>query len=243
MDLMSVLFVALIIDVMSLQSLGFTIPGMITEYQVDEATVSLPPFTALTGTVIRSIVWGVVPDVYGRQASILLSAVMFVRTSICGGMPSFAWNIAMCFHDGSGCGRHASHDLCAPCRNDAERAPRYGAGTVRRLGAVGGYFAASGFSALLQPDFGWQILWMLELPYRPLTGDASRLHSEIRQFLLARGRHRGSATGDGTLRLRRREELQRPSMPRWIAVPRRADWPRLFGELFALSFRRNLLSD
>jgi putative MFS transporter len=35
---------------------------------------------------------------------------------------------------------------------------------VGGIGAVGGYFAASGLSALLQPDFGWRIMWFLNLP-------------------------------------------------------------------------------
>ena len=48
------------------------------------------PFSALTGTVVGSIVWGVIADIYGRKATILLSAVMFVGTSICGAMPSLA---------------------------------------------------------------------------------------------------------------------------------------------------------
>ncbi len=31
----------------------------------------------------------------------MLAAVMFVGTSICGAMPSFAWNVAMCFMMGA----------------------------------------------------------------------------------------------------------------------------------------------
>src|SRR5204862_1017481 len=93
--LMSVLVIALIIDIMKPASLGFTIPGMVGEYGVPKSTASLVPFFALTGTVIGSIVWGVIADIYGRKASILLSAVMFVGTSICGAMPSLAWKIVL----------------------------------------------------------------------------------------------------------------------------------------------------
>ena len=84
---MGVLVIALVIDIMKPASLGFTIPGMINEYGVDKATASLVPFFALIGTVVGSIVWGIIADIYGRKASILLSAVMFVGTSICGAMP------------------------------------------------------------------------------------------------------------------------------------------------------------
>ena len=52
--LMSVLIVALIIDVMKPASLGFTIPGMVGEYGVAKATVSLVPFFALDAASVSS---------------------------------------------------------------------------------------------------------------------------------------------------------------------------------------------
>ena len=51
---MFVLVIALVIDVMKLASLGFTAPGMVVEYGVSEATVSLVPFFALMGNVAGS---------------------------------------------------------------------------------------------------------------------------------------------------------------------------------------------
>src|SRR3546814_1310226 len=82
---------------------------MIDEYGVSRATASLLAFFALVGTVLGSFVWGIVADIYGRKASILLSAVMFVGTSICGAMPSLAWNIGMCFLMGAAAGRSEEH--------------------------------------------------------------------------------------------------------------------------------------
>jgi putative MFS transporter len=102
--LMSVLVIALIIDIMKPATLGFTLPGMMSEYQVTQAVVSSFPFSALAGTVIGSFIWGVLADIYGRKATILLSAVMFVGTSICGAMPSLAWNVGMCFMMGVAAG-------------------------------------------------------------------------------------------------------------------------------------------
>ncbi|HVI06132.1 MAG TPA: MFS transporter, partial [Sphingomicrobium sp.] len=102
--LMSVLIIALVIDIMKPATLGFTLPGMMSEYHVDKATVSSFPFSALVGTVVGSIIWGIIADIYGRKASILLSAVMFVGTSICGAMPSLAWNVGMCFMMGAAAG-------------------------------------------------------------------------------------------------------------------------------------------
>src|SRR6185369_2086487 len=48
--LMLVLVVALVIDVMKPASLGFVVPGMITEYGIPKAMVAWLPLAALVGT-------------------------------------------------------------------------------------------------------------------------------------------------------------------------------------------------
>ena len=186
--LMAVLVIALIIDIMKPASLGFTLPGMTSEYDVDKATVSLLPFSALTGTVVGSIVWGVIADIYGRKASILLSAVMFIGTSICGAMPSLYWNVLMCFLMGAAAGGMlpVTYALLAEMMPSKHRG--WSLVLVGGLGAVGGYFAASGFSALLQPEFGWRILWLLNLPTGLALVLLGALIPESAKFLLARGR-------------------------------------------------------
>lgn len=186
--LMAVLVVALIIDIMKPASLGFTIPGMVEEYGVPAASASLVPFFALTGTVVGSIVWGVVADIYGRKASILLSAVLFVGTSICGAMPSLYWNVGMCFLMGAAAGGMlpVTYALLAEMMPSKHRG--WSLVLVGGLGAVGGYFAASGLSALLQPTFGWRILWLINLPTGLSLVLLGALIPESAKFLLARGR-------------------------------------------------------
>ena len=186
--LMAVLVIALVIDVMKPASLGFTVPGMIGEYGVPKRTVSLVPFFALAGTVTGSVVWGWIADVYGRKASILLSAVMFVGTSICGAMPSLAWNIAMCFMMGAAAGGMlpVTYALLAEMMPSKHRG--WSLVLVGGLGAVGGYFAASGLSALLQPVFGWRILWLANLPTGLTLILLGAFIPESAKFLLARGR-------------------------------------------------------
>lgn len=186
--LMAVLVVALVIDVMKPASLGFTVPGMIAEYGVPKRTVSLVPFFALAGTVTGSVLWGWIADVYGRKASILLSAVMFVGTSICGAMPSLAWNIAMCFMMGAAAGGMlpVTYALLAEMMPNRHRG--WSLVLVGGLGAVGGYFAASGISAILQPIFGWRILWLANLPTGLTLVLLGALIPESAKFLLARGR-------------------------------------------------------
>jgi putative MFS transporter len=186
--LMFVLVIALVIDIMKPASLGFTIPGMSTEYGQSKATVSLVPFAALAGTVFGSLLWGAIADVYGRKASILLSAVMFVGTSICGAMPSLYWNVAMCFMMGAAAGGMlpVTYALLAEMMPSKHRG--WALVLVGGLGAVGGYFAASLASALLQPMYGWRVLWLLNLPTGLSLVLLGAFIPESAKFLLARGR-------------------------------------------------------
>jgi putative MFS transporter len=233
--LMSVLIIALIIDIMKPASLGFTIPGMVSEYQVTKATASLVPFFALVGTVVGSIVWGIIADIYGRKASILLSSVMFVGTSICGAMPSLAWNIGMCFMMGAAAGGMLPVTYALLAEMMPSRHRGWALVLVGGLGAVGGYFAASGFSALLQPEFGWRILWLLNLPTGLSLVILGGLIPESAKFLLARGRREEARAvmarfGSKARQTRAAEQIAMERGP-GVALTGRA----FFGKLFALS--------
>ncbi len=186
--LMTVLVIALVVDVMKPAALGFALPGMAAEYGVPEEIASLVPFAALLGTVVGSVVWGIVADIYGRKASILLSAVMFVGTAICGAMPSLAWNIGMCFMMGAAAGGMLPVTYALLAEMMPSRHRGWSLVLVGGLGALGGYFAASGISALLQPVFGWRILWLANLPTGLLLVVLGGLIPESAKFLIARGR-------------------------------------------------------
>jgi putative MFS transporter len=186
--LMTVLSVALIIDVMKPASLGFVTPGMRVEYGIDRTTVALLPLSALIGTAVGSFVWGALADIYGRRASILLSSVMFVGTSICGAMPSFSWNIAMCFLMGAAAGGMlpVAYALLAEIMPTRHRG--WCLVLVGGIGTIGGYFVASELSALLQPFFGWRIMWLLNLPTGLVLIALSPLIPESARFLQHLGR-------------------------------------------------------
>ncbi|WP_231736324.1 MULTISPECIES: MFS transporter [unclassified Sphingopyxis] len=191
--LMGVLVIALVIDIMKPASLGFTIPGMIDEYGVPRETVSMVPFVALIGTVLGSFVWGWVADIYGRKASILLSAVMFVGTSICGAMPSLAWNIGMCFMMGAAAGGMLPVTYALLAEMMPSRHRGWSLVLVGGLGAVGGYAAASLIAAWLEPVFSWRILWLANLPSGLLLVMLGAFIPESAKFLVARGRQAEAA--------------------------------------------------
>ena len=182
------LALALVIDIMKPASLGFVTPGMRAEYDLSKAMVALLPFAALSGTVAGSFLWGVLADIYGRRASILLSSVMFVGTSICGAMPDFWWNVGMCFLMGAAAGGMlpVAYALLAEIMPTRHRG--WSLVLVGGIGAVGGYFAASGLSALLQPYWGWRIMWFLNLPTGLILIALSPFLPESARFLQHTGR-------------------------------------------------------
>ena len=185
---LALLAIALVIDVMKAASLGFVVPGMRAEYGLSFSAVAVLPFIALLGTTTGSFIWGALADIYGRRAAILLAAVFFVGTSICGAMPSFFWNIVMCFIMGLAAGG------MLPVANAllAEIAPTKHRGwclvLLGGIGTIGGYFATSSLSALLQPTFGWRIMWFLGFPTGLLLIALSPLLPESARFLLQMGR-------------------------------------------------------
>lgn len=180
--------VALVIDVMKAASLGFVVPGMRAEYGLGFSGVAILPFVALLGTTLGSFIWGALADIYGRRAAILLAAVLFVGTSICGAMPSFGWNMLMCFIMGLAAGG------MLPVANAllAEILPTKHRGwclvLLGGIGTVGGYFATSECSALLQPFFGWRIMWFLGMPTGLILIALSSFLPESARFLLEMGR-------------------------------------------------------
>jgi len=56
------------------------------------------------------------------------------------------------------------------------------------VGTIGGYFAASELSALLQPAFGWRIMWFLNMPTGLILIAMSPLIPESARFLQHMGR-------------------------------------------------------
>jgi MFS transporter, putative metabolite:H+ symporter len=233
--LMSVLVIALAIDIMKPAALGFTLPGMIAEYQVTKATASSFPFSALAGTVLGSVIWGVLADIYGRKATILLSAVMFVGTSICGAMPSLAWNVGMCFMMGVAAGGMLPVTYALLAEMMPSRHRGWSLVLVGGLGAVGGYFAASAFSALLQPFFGWRIMWVLNLPTGLSLVVLGAFIPESAKFLLSRGRREEASLVMERFgsRARQTRSAEHVAFERGPAVALTGS--AFFGQLFALS--------
>lgn len=56
------------------------------------------------------------------------------------------------------------------------------------VGTIGGYFATSEISALLQPHFGWRIMWLVGFPTGLILIAMSPLLPESARFLLEKGR-------------------------------------------------------
>jgi putative MFS transporter len=185
--LLSVMGFGLIIDVMKPATLGFILPGARAEYGLDLGQIALWPLVALIGTTIGSFLWGAAADRIGRRASVLLAALLFVATSVCGAMPVYALNLGMCFLMGISAGGMLPIAFALL----AEIIPRVHRGWLLvTLGCTtwaGGYLAASAAAVLLEPRFGWRALWLVGLPTGVLLLAFSRVIPESPRFLARAG--------------------------------------------------------
>jgi putative MFS transporter len=184
------LFLAVAVDVMKPATLGFVMPGMTLEYRISNSAVGTLALVALTGTALGSVMWGRLADLVGRRSAILLSALMFIGTAICGAMPSFEWNLIMCFLMGLSAGGLLPITFTLM----AELVPAWHRGWLLvALGGIGtsaGYLLASGSAAILEPLFSWRILWLLGLPTGLLMIFLNRFIPESPRYLASVGLRR-----------------------------------------------------
>jgi putative MFS transporter len=187
--LAGILILAVIIDVMKPATLAFVSPGAAAEYHLPPRLVALWwPLTALTGTVVGSLAWGRLADRCGRRPSLYLATLFFAGTAMCGTMPSFSWNLFVCFLMGASAGGL----LPLVFTLMAELLPSVHRGWLSVLvggaGTVGGYLAASGAAFLLEPVFGWRALWLIGLPTGVLLILLIHYIPESPRHLVLRGR-------------------------------------------------------
>jgi putative MFS transporter len=196
--LSAILVAAIVIDVMKPATLAFVSPGAAAEYHLSPRFVALWwPLCALTGTVVGSLIWGRLADRTGRKPSLYLATLFFAATAMCGTMPSFSWNLLVCFLMGASAGGMLPlvFTLMAELLPTAHRG--WLSVLVGGCGTVGGYFAASGAAYLLEPVFGWRILWLVGLPTGLLLLVLIRWIPESPRHLLRWGRR---AEADAVLR-------------------------------------------
>lgn len=185
---------AVTIDVMKPTSLSFVAPGMAAEYGLrspanphGHTPVSWLPLVGITGTVLGSFIWGWLGDRIGRRASIVMAGMLFVTTSICGAMPGFSWNLAMCLVMGIGAGGM----LPIAFTLLAETIPSRHRGWLMVLiggDIAGAYVITSSLASWLTPTYSWRILWLIGLPTGLLFIALNRWIPESPRFLLASGR-------------------------------------------------------
>jgi MFS transporter, putative metabolite:H+ symporter len=192
--LMLVMAIAVTIDVMKPATLSFVMPGVTREYGLRSplhptgaVPAALLPFSGILGTVLGSFVWGWLGDRLGRRASIMMAAMTFIATSICGSMPLFSLNMFMCFVMGLGVGGM----LPIMFTLMAETIPARHRGWLLVLiggDVAGAYIITSWLAASLVPTWSWRILWLIGLPTGVLLILLNRWIPESPRFLLAHGR-------------------------------------------------------
>jgi putative MFS transporter len=192
--LLIVMAIALTIDVMKTTTLAFVAPGMAQEYGLRSPlnptgvmSVTYLPLSGITGTVLGSFIAGWLGDRIGRRATMLFGGITFIGTSICGAMPSYPWNLLMCFMMGLGVGG------MLPIANAlmADTIPARHRGWLMVL--IGGsgaaaYVLTGWLASELVPEFSWRILWLIGAPTGLLLILLNRWIPESPRFLLANGR-------------------------------------------------------
>jgi putative MFS transporter len=131
--------------------------------------------------------WGWLGDRIGRRASILYAGIGFIGTSICGAMPTYSWNLVMCFVMGVAVG--GMLPICYSLL--AETIPaRHRSWLMILIGAdiAGAYVITSWIAVALVPTYSWRILWLIGLPTGLLFIVLNRWIPESPRFLLANGR-------------------------------------------------------
>jgi putative MFS transporter len=192
--LLVVMAIALTIDVMKTTTLAFVAPGMAQEYGLRSAlnstgvmSVTYLPLSGITGTVLGSFIAGWLGDRIGRRATLLFGGITFIGTSICGAMPSYLWNLLMCFMMGLGVGG------MLPIANAlmADTIPARHRGWLMVLiggAGAGAYIITGWLASALVPQFSWRILWLIGAPTGLLLILLNRWIPESPRFLLANGR-------------------------------------------------------
>jgi putative MFS transporter len=192
--LLVVMAIALTIDVMKTTTLAFVAPGMAQEYGLRSAlnstgvmSVAYLPLSGITGTVLGSFIAGWLGDRIGRRATLLFAGITFIGTSICGAMPSYLWNLLMCFLMGLGVGG------MLPIANAlmADTIPARHRGWLMVLiggAGAGAYIITGWLASVLVPQFSWRILWLIGAPTGLLLILLNRWIPESPRFLLANGR-------------------------------------------------------
>jgi putative MFS transporter len=192
--LMLVMAAAVTIDVMKPATLSFVLPGMTREYGLKSplhptgtVPAALLPLAGITGTVLGSFLWGWMGDRLGRRPAILIAAMTFIATSICGSMPLFSLNMVMCFIMGLGVGGM----LPIMFTIMAETIPARHRGWLLVLiggDVAGAYILTSWLASALVPTLSWRILWLLGFPTGVFLILLNRWIPESPRFLLAHGR-------------------------------------------------------
>ena len=194
--LILVLVVAIAIDTMKPFTFTFILPGVASEYHLSSPghkipgalPVALYPFVAIIGTVIGSLAWGYAADRLGRRTAILLAAILFVSTAICGAMPLFELNLVMCFFMGVSAGgllpiAYALLSETIPARHRGQIVV-----LVAGIGTGVGFALTGALAGWLIPMFSWRVMWFFGLPTGLLVILFSRYLPESPRFLVENGR-------------------------------------------------------
>ena len=193
--LMIVLTLGVAIDTQKPFTFTFILPGVANEYNLRSPAhpapghwpVALFPFVAIVGTVLGSLLWGLLGDSIGRRAAILLASTLFIGTAMCSAMPAFHWNLVACFFMGLSAGGLLPIVYALLAETIPKRRRGEAIVLVAGIGTALGFLFASWTAHWLIPEFGWRIMWFFGVPTGLALILLNRFIPESPRFLLANG--------------------------------------------------------
>ncbi len=193
--LMVVLTLGVAIDTQKPFTFTFILPGVANEYNLRSPAhpapghwpVALFPFVAIVGTVLGSLLWGLLGDSIGRRAAILLASTLFIGTAMCSAMPAFHWNLVACFFMGLSAGGLLPIVYALLAETIPKRRRGEAIVLVAGIGTALGFLLASWTAHWLIPEFGWRIMWFFGVPTGLALILLNRFIPESPRFLLANG--------------------------------------------------------
>lgn len=187
--LFTLMFIGLAFDHMDQVVISFALPHYREEWGLSARVASINPTTALLGTFIGALVWGMVADRVGRKRILIIGILMFSAGTVYKGMAlDFVSMSVVCAIGAFGVGGAIPMTFTLL----AEYTPaKYRGATMVTMGVVAivvGYLIASLSALFLLETFGWRSLFLVGFASIALVPLIWKFVPESPRFLLSKGR-------------------------------------------------------
>lgn len=187
--LFTLMFIGLAFDHMDQVVISFALPYYREEWGLSATVASINPTTALAGTFVGALVWGIVADRIGRKRVLIIGILMFSLGTLYKGLAlDFVSMSIVCAIGAVGVGGAIPMTFTLL----AEYTPaKYRGATMVTMGILAivvGYLIASASALVLLETFGWRSLFLVGFSSILLVPLIAKFVPESPRFLVSKGR-------------------------------------------------------